>query len=127
MSNPKKPHLDVVQHILRYVKDTINFGILFKKTKECLVVGYCDIDYVGDYDTRQSTTGCNFSLGSRAISWYSKRQPIVSLSSTKVEYWSITSVTQESTWLKQLMEDLHQPINYQVMLFYDNLSAIHLV
>ncbi|KAL4355035.1 hypothetical protein GQ457_06G000650 [Hibiscus cannabinus] len=45
MSNPKKPHLDAVRRILRYVKGTISFGILYKKTKECQVTGYCDADY----------------------------------------------------------------------------------
>ena len=52
MSNPKKPHLDVVRRILRYVKVTINFDILYKKTNDCLVMGYCDADYAGDCGTR---------------------------------------------------------------------------
>ena len=69
MSNPKKPHLDVVRRILRYVKGTINFGILYKKTNNCQVMGYCDADYAGDCGTRRSTTGYFFSLGSGAISW----------------------------------------------------------
>ncbi|XP_071735125.1 uncharacterized mitochondrial protein AtMg00810-like [Rutidosis leptorrhynchoides] len=126
MSNPKKPHLDVVRRILRYVKGIINFGILYKKTKECHMTGYCDADYAGDYDTRRSTTGYMFSLGSGVISWCSKRQPTVSLSSTEAEYRSAASATQEIMWLKQLMEDLHQSTDYQVKLFCDNLSAIRL-
>ena len=52
MSNPKKPHLDVVRRILRYVKGTINFDILYKKTNDRLVMGYCDADYAGDCGTR---------------------------------------------------------------------------
>ncbi|GMI77806.1 hypothetical protein HRI_001449800 [Hibiscus trionum] len=126
MSNPKKPHLDAVRRILRYVKGTINFGILYKKVKECQMIGYCDADYAGDHSTRRSTTGYIFSLGSGAISWCSKRQPTVSLSSTEAEYRSAASAAQESTWLKQLMEDLHQPTDYQVRLLCDNLSAIRL-
>jgi hypothetical protein len=83
MRNPKKSHLDAVKHILRYVKGIINFGILYKKIKDCQLVGYCDADYTGDYDTRRSSTGYYFSLGSGIISWCSKRQPIVALSSTE--------------------------------------------
>ena len=64
MSNPKKPHLDAVKHILRYVKGTINFGIIYKETKDYQVMGYCDADYAGDCGTRRSTTGYFFSLGS---------------------------------------------------------------
>ena len=51
MSNPKKPHLDAVRRILRYVKGIINFGILYQKTNDCQVMGYCDVDYVGDCGT----------------------------------------------------------------------------
>ena len=72
MSNPKKPHLDAVKRILRYVKGTISFGILYNETlynetKDCQVMGYCDADYAGDCDTRRSTTYF-FSLGSVPIS-----------------------------------------------------------
>src|SRR6185503_8253597 len=70
--------------------------------------------------------GYFFSLGSRAIPWCSKRQPTVALSSTEAEYRSAAMAAQESTWLKQLMEDLHQPTEYQVWIFYDNLSSIRL-
>ena len=56
MSNRKKPHHDAVKHSLRYVKGTIIFGILYKETKDCQVMGYCDADYAGDCCTRRSTT-----------------------------------------------------------------------
>ncbi|XP_022930089.1 uncharacterized protein LOC111436575 [Cucurbita moschata] len=72
MQNLKKPHLDAARRILRYVKGTINYGLLYKRSKDCKLVGYCDDDYAGDHDTRRSTTG--------------KRQPTVSLSTTEAEY-----------------------------------------
>ena len=68
MQNPRKPHLEAVQRILRYVKGTIDYGLLYKKAKACKLLGYCDADYAGDHDTRRSTTGYMFSLGSAAIS-----------------------------------------------------------
>ena len=52
ISKPKKPHLDAVKRILRYVKGTINFVIMYKKTIDCRVMGYCDADYAGDSCTR---------------------------------------------------------------------------
>ena len=124
MSNPKKPHLDAVKRILRYVKGTINFGIIYKETKDYQVMGYCDADYAVDCGTRRLTTGYFFSLGLGPISWCSKRQPTVALSSTEAEYRSATMAAQESIWLKQLMEDLHQPTDYEVRIFCDNLSSI---
>ena len=75
--------------------------------------GYCDADYAGDYDTRRSTTGYAFSLGSGVVTWCSKRQPIVSLSTTKAEYCTVMMAAQESTWLVQLLENLHQPVDYR--------------
>ncbi|KAE8673443.1 Detected protein of unknown function [Hibiscus syriacus] len=57
MQNPKKPHLDAVRRILRYVKSTIDYGLLYNKGEDYKLVGYCDADYAGDHDTRRSTTG----------------------------------------------------------------------
>ncbi|KAE8676439.1 hypothetical protein F3Y22_tig00111614pilonHSYRG00169 [Hibiscus syriacus] len=126
MQNPKKPHLEAVQRILRYVKNTIDYGLLYKKGEDCKLVGYCDADYAGDHDTRRSTTGYVFKLGSGTISWCSKRQPTVSLSTTEAEYRAAAMAAQESTWLIQLMNNLHQPVDYAIPLYCDNQSAIRL-
>ncbi|KAE8685700.1 putative disease resistance protein [Hibiscus syriacus] len=56
IKNPKKPHLETVRQILRYVKSTIDYGLLYKKGEDCKLVGYCDTDYVGGHDTRRSIT-----------------------------------------------------------------------
>ncbi|KAF7834575.1 Retrovirus-related Pol polyprotein from transposon RE1 [Senna tora] len=126
MQNPKKPHLEAVRRVLRYVKNILGYGILYKKDGDCKLGGYCDADYAGDHDTRRSTTGYVFILGYGAVSWCSKRQLTVSLSSTEAEYRAAAAGTQESTWLIQLLKDLHQPIEYAVPLYWDNQSAIRL-
>ncbi|KAL0423113.1 UNVERIFIED_CONTAM: Retrovirus-related Pol polyprotein from transposon TNT 1-94 [Sesamum radiatum] len=126
LQNPKKSHLEAVHRILRYVKSTLGYGIMFKKGEDCRLVGYCDADYAGDHDTRRSTTGYVFILGSEAGSWCSRRQPTVSLSTTEAEYWAAVMAAQENTWLVQLLKELHQPIEYGVPLYCDNLSTIRL-
>ncbi|XP_048491166.1 uncharacterized mitochondrial protein AtMg00810-like [Beta vulgaris subsp. vulgaris] len=126
MQKPMKRHLEAVRRILRYVKGTIDYGILYRNDKEFEVVGYCDADYAGDLDTRRSTTGYVFNLGSAAVSWCSKRQPTVSLSSTEAEYRAAAMATQECVWLTQLLKDLHQPIDRGIKLACDNQSAIRL-
>nr|GMC60878.1 FAS1 domain-containing protein SELMODRAFT_448915-like [Ipomoea batatas] len=78
----------------------------------------------GDCETRRSTTGYVFMLGCGAVSWCSKRQPTVSLSTTEAEYRVVAMATQESTWLVQLLKDLHQPTEYSIPLYCDNLSAV---
>lgn len=64
MQNPKKPHF---RRILRYMKGTLDYGLLYKKGEQCKIVGYCDADYAGDHDTRRSTTGNVFRLGLGAV------------------------------------------------------------
>ncbi|KAK9185737.1 hypothetical protein WN943_026096 [Citrus x changshan-huyou] len=108
MQNPKKSHLEAVRRVLRYVKSTIDYGLLYKKGGNCKLVGYCDADYAGDHDTRRSTTRYMFTIGSGTISWCSKRQPTVSLSTKEAEYRAAAMAAQESTWLIQLMNDLHR-------------------
>ncbi|XP_037492197.1 secreted RxLR effector protein 161-like [Jatropha curcas] len=132
MQKPKKPHLEAVRRILRYVKSTIDYGIFYKRGIIKLE-GYCDADYAGDHDIRRSTTGYAFSLGLGAISWCSKRQPTVSLSTIEAEYRAAATAAQESVWLSQLMNDLHQPIDYPIQpidypipLNCDNRSAIQI-
>ncbi|CAL1390263.1 unnamed protein product [Linum trigynum] len=68
MQNPKKVHLEIIKRVLRYVKGTIDHGIIYKKGVECKLKGYCDDDYAGDLDTRRSTTRYLFTLGSGAVS-----------------------------------------------------------
>ena len=84
---------------MRYVKGTNDYGLLYKKGETCKLVGYCDADYIGDHDTRRSTTGYIFSLGIAVVSWSSKRQSTVSLSTTEAEYRAVVAVAQERTRL----------------------------
>ncbi|KAI3789909.1 hypothetical protein L2E82_02715 [Cichorium intybus] len=126
MQNPRKPHLDAIRRVLRYIKSTINYGILFKRESTCKLFGFCDADYAGDLNTRRSTTGYIFMLGSSAVSWCSKRQPTVSLSTTEAEYRAAAMAAQESVWLTQLLKNLNQEIDYKVKLLCDNLSSIQL-
>ncbi|KAM2686201.1 hypothetical protein EV2_009117 [Malus domestica] len=126
MQNPKKPHLEAVRRILRYVKSTIDYGLLYKKGEDYKLIGYCDADFTGDHDTRRSTTGHVFRIGSGVVSWCSKRQPTVSLSTTKAEYKAVAIAAQENAWLVQLMGDLYQLVDYPVPLYCDNQSAIRL-
>ena len=64
MQSPKKPHLDETWRILRYEKGTINYDLLYKRNENCKLVGYCDVDYVEDHDTRRSIIWYVFKLGS---------------------------------------------------------------
>ncbi|KAL3739333.1 hypothetical protein ACJRO7_020705 [Eucalyptus globulus] len=99
MEKPRKPHLDAAKCILRYVKKTFDFRLLYKKGSSSELVGHCDADYAGDQHTRQLTTRYSFNLGLVVVSWCSKRQLTASLSTTEAEYRAATMTAQESTWL----------------------------
>ena len=87
-SDPRETQLTVVKRIFRYLKGTTNLGLLYKKSLDYKLVGFCDADYAGDRIERKSTSGnCQF-LGENLISWASKRQATIALSAAEAEYIS---------------------------------------
>ncbi|KAE8722922.1 putative LRR receptor-like serine/threonine-protein kinase [Hibiscus syriacus] len=94
-STPMEPNVKMCAHEGKDLEDEMYRQLV---GEDCKLVGYCDDDYAGDHDTRRSTTGYVFKLGSGTISWYSKRQPTVSLLTTEAEYRAAAMAAQESTW-----------------------------
>ncbi|XP_039143969.1 uncharacterized mitochondrial protein AtMg00810-like [Dioscorea cayenensis subsp. rotundata] len=124
MQTPSMHHLGAVKRILRYINGTTNYGLLYTKNDEFNLTGYSDSDLGGSQDDRKSTTGWLFSLGSTAIAWCSKKQPITALSSTEAEYISITSAACEAIWLRGLLEDLNEAQGSPSIIRCDNKAAI---
>jgi len=85
-----------------------------------------DADWVGCPTTRLSTTGYCIYLGGNLISWCAKKQPTVSRSSTKAEYRAMANTVAELTWLTFLLQDLCISLASLPLLYYDNLSALHM-
>ena len=82
-SDPRESHLAVFKRIFRYLKGTNNLGLLYRKSLDYKLIGLCDADYAGDRIERKSISGkCQF-LGENLISWASKRQVIIAMSTTK--------------------------------------------
>ncbi|XP_058775626.1 secreted RxLR effector protein 161-like [Vicia villosa] len=79
-------HLNQVKRILKYVNGTSNYGILYSHKSNTELLGYCDADWVGCADERMSTSGGCFFLGNNLISWFSKKQNYVSLSTAEAKY-----------------------------------------
>jgi len=103
MQTPRKPHLDVVRRILRYIKHTLHCGIFYETKSQLQVHGYMDANWVGNVLDRRSTSGFMFSFGSGVVSWSSKKQLIVALSSTEAEYRGAAIVACEIFWLQKLL------------------------
>jgi hypothetical protein len=91
------------------------------------LIGFADADYAGDVETRRSTTGYAFCFANGIITWCSKRQPLVTLSTTEAEYVAAALATQECVWLRRLLTELECESNRSTPLYVDNQSAIKLV
>ena len=89
-----------------------------------MLSGYCDNDWVGCTDDIRSTSRHIFSLGCGAISWSSKKQDIVALSSSKVEYVATTLAACHAIWLRRLLADLRCKQQEATIMFYDNKVTI---
>jgi hypothetical protein len=105
MSAPGVEHWNAAKGVLRYVAGTLNVGIIYGGSQAGLQ-GFCDADYAGDLDTRRSTTGYVFTLAGGAISWSSRLQPTVAVSTTEAEYMAAAQAVKEGLWLRKLMNDL---------------------
>ena len=88
--------------------------------------GFTDSDYAGDQDDRRSTSGYVFMLGTGAVSWSSKKQPIVTLSTTEAEFVAATACACQAIWLKKLLEELQFKEDKPTLIYCDNSSATKL-
>ena len=89
--------------------------------------GYSDADWAGDIDSHHSTTGNVFVMSGVAVSLLSKKQPVVSLSTTKAQYIALYTTAQEATWLRRLLTDIKAPPVRSTVIREDNQSAIAIV
>jgi hypothetical protein len=127
MSNPGKEHWEGVKRILRYIRFTADFKLTFWRQKKLKIRGYVDSDWAGCLDTRRSTTGYVFTLGNTAVSWSSKRQQCVTVSSCEAEYVAAGIATREALWISEFLDELGEPDQRPVKIFCDSQSALNLI
>jgi len=117
--------LKATKRILRYLKHTQNVGLWNHKGAKFELVGYSDLDYVGCKVERRSTSGTCQLLGRSLVSWPSKKQNSVALSTAEAEYIAAGSCCAQILWMKATLKDFG--INFiQVSLLCDNESAVKL-
>ena len=121
---PTKQHWTAVKRILRYLRSTADYGLVFTPHSSGDCVGYSDADWGGDLDDRKSTSGYLFQIGGGAVSWRSKKQTCVALSTAEAEYVALASAAQEAMWMRQLTALLGDRPQEAVTVFEDNQSAI---
>jgi hypothetical protein len=124
-SDPKECHLVAIKRILRYLVSMPYFEIWYPKGSTFDLIGYADSDYVGCKVDRKSTSGtCQF-LGRSLVSWSSKKQTSVALSTAEVKYVAAGQCCAQQLWMRQTLRDFGYNLS-KVPLLCDNESAIRL-
>ena len=121
---PTGQHLAAAKRVLRYLKGTATLALTYGA--DTGVTGYSDADYAGDVPTRRSTTGYIFTMHGASVSWTSKRQGSVALSTTEAEYVAGAMAAREAVWVRRLLKDLtgkEEPMDMRI----DNQSALALM
>lgn len=114
-----------LKRVLRYIKGTLNLTLMFRPNKNIDVLcGFVDSDWGGDTVDRKSTTGFIFKMFNCTISWTSKKQQSVAISSTESEYVALSLAVTEACWLRKILIDFNFLMNEPVVLYEDNRSAI---
>lgn len=124
MSDPSERHFVAAKRILRYLQGSKKTGIRYVKENDLTLIGFTDSDWAGSLDDRKSTSGYICCIDSNVVSWSSKKQKSVSLSSAEAEYVAATEATCEAVWLRRLLVDLHQTQKDPTVIYCDNMSAI---
>ncbi|KAK3012760.1 hypothetical protein RJ639_008108 [Escallonia herrerae] len=106
MENPTEKHLLAAKRIFRYLQGTRDFGLFYKKGKKLDLFGFTDSDYAGDQDDKRSTSGYVFMLGTWVVSWSSKKQSIVTLSTIEAGFVAATACACQAIWLRRILEEL---------------------
>jgi Reverse transcriptase (RNA-dependent DNA polymerase) len=123
VANPGPIHYEAAKRVLRYLKGVKSAKLVLGGWAE--LRAYSDADWAGDRDDRRSTGAYVFCIGAGAVSWSSKRQPTVALSTLEAEYMALTQAAKEALWLKRFLAELGIDIP-SVILFGDNQGSLAL-
>ena len=115
-------HWKSIKHIMRYLNGTRNYRLLYDKEKVTDFIGYSDAYWV--IWMTAGTSGYVFKLSGAAVSWRSKKQSCVALSTAEAEYMALTSAAQEAVWMQRLQNDLNEASVKSTLIYEDNQSTI---
>lgn len=118
-------HWSHLKRILRYLRGTLDLRLEFRRGEECsLLEGYVDADWAGDVCDRRSTSGFVFSVLGGLVSWATRKQTSVALSSAEAEYVALSVGATEAIWLRMLLRDLHKNLTEPTVIREDNQACI---
>jgi hypothetical protein len=125
-ATPKESHVLAVKNIFRYLKGTKEFGLWYPKGKDLSLIAYIDADWASCIDNRRSTSGETLYLGEFLLSWLSKKQSLVSLSTFEAKYIAAKGCCTQVLWMTQTLIDIQVEFDDPIPIYCDNTSAINI-
>jgi hypothetical protein len=126
-ANPSLQHFAAVKRILRYLAGTVDLGITYSKNSNNITdnsfYGFADAAFA-NHDDHKSTSGYVFLASGGAITWKSKKQTTIALSSTEAEYVALSEAAREACWLRNLYDELGYTQKYPIVIKGDNDGSI---
>jgi hypothetical protein len=126
MVEPRQVHWMAAKHMLRYLRGTVGYGLRYVLGGDVKLQGYTNSDWTWSAVDRKSTSGCCFSLGSDMISWLSRKQTSVALSTSEAEYIAASVASSEAVWLRKLLAGIFDLELEPTLIHCDNQSCVKL-
>lgn len=123
MSKANSDHLTAAKRIVKYLAGTTTYGLFYSQENDACLEGFTDSNWGGSLCDQKSTSGMFFRLGSSAITWGSRKQDVVALSTMEAEYMVATSVACHLVWLKRILSDCGKSSTKSTVLWYGNQST----
>jgi hypothetical protein len=125
-ANPGIDHWNVLMHVIGYIKNTIDYGLTYSHNSDLSPIAFVDADYRGCRDTQCSTSGYVFLMSGGAVTWSSKHQNTVALSTVEAEYVAMSQCTQQMIWIHSWLSKIGIEYSLSGLIKGDNSGAITL-
>ena len=103
MHCPNEDHMNAVTQIYRYLKGTLGKGIMFSKNGHLEITGYTDANWTGNISDKKATSGYFTFVRGNLVTWRSKKQKVIALSSAEAEFQGMAKGLCELLWLRRLL------------------------
>ncbi|KAL0558914.1 hypothetical protein IC582_003501 [Cucumis melo] len=127
MQCPSRDHFGAEKRVMRYIAGTIEYGMWYSKVSDSKLCEFIDSDWASSLDDRRSVSANVFTLGSGVITWSSKKQATVALSSSEAEYAAATSAACQAIWLRRMLTELQHEQEGATVIFCNNKATISMM